>query len=120
MEQDYKVKAQIEDVVAKLACDYMGVSPKSILADVHAHSVLVTLHGIVPPVEIDYAKEGESRELVEKCYNGVFNISRKAFESALQNLLGQAVQSSMLNVNLESGDGVMVFNLEERSPVQER
>jgi len=120
MEQDDKLRTQIEDVVTKFANEYMGVKAKSIVADVHSRSVLVTLQGIIPPVERDYAKEGESRDLVEKCYNSVFDVSRKAFESALESILGQVVQSSMLRVSLESGDGIMVFNLEGTTPVQGR
>jgi uncharacterized protein YbcI len=98
----------------------MGVAPKTVVADVHSSSVLVTLQGIIPPVERDYAKEAESRELVERCYNSVFDVSKKSFESALENILGRTVKSSMLRVNLESGDGVMVFNIEERTTAQNR
>ena len=115
MEQDERLKQQVEEAVSKLAGDYMGVAPKTVVADIHSSSVLVTLQGIIPPIEKDYAKEAESRELVERCYNNVFDVSKKAFESALENILGQAVHSSMLRVNLDSGDGVMVFNIEERT-----
>jgi len=120
MEQEDKVKQQVEDAVAKFAGDYMGVVPKTVVADIHSRSVLVTLQGIVPPVEKDYAKEAESRELVEKCYNSVFDVSKKALESALEGILGKVVESSMLRVNLESGSGVMVFNLRERTQIPER
>lgn len=120
MEQEDKLKQQVEEAVARFAGDYMGVAPKTVVADVHSCSVLVTLRGIIPPVERDYAKEAESHELVEKCYESVFDVSKKAFESALENILGRAVQSSMLRVNLESGDGVMVFNIDERATAQER
>ena len=112
MEQEDKLKQRIEEAVAKLSCDCMGVTPKSVVADVHSRSVLVTLQGIIPPVERDCAKEPESRELVEKCYNSVFDVSKRTFESALENILGRAVRSSMLRVDLESGDGVMLFNIE--------
>jgi len=120
MEKEDKLKLKIKDAVAKFAGDYMGVAPKTVLVDIHSRSILVTLQGIIPPIEKDYAKEAESRELVDKCYNSVFDVSKKAFESALENILGRAVQSSMLRVNLDSGDGVMVFNIEERTTAQER
>jgi uncharacterized protein YbcI len=115
MEQDETLKQQVEEAVSKFAGDFMGVSPKGVVADIHTSSVLVTLRGIIPPIEKDYAKETESRELVEKCYNNVFDVSKKAFESVLENILRRAVHSSMLRVNLDSGDGVMVFNIEERT-----
>ena len=119
MEEDNDLKQQVEEAVATFAYDYMGVTPKSVVVDIHSRSVLATLQGIIPPVERDYAKGEESRELIEKCYNNVFDAAKKAFEAALENMLGQVIQSSMLRVNPESGDGVMIFNLADRSSVQE-
>ena len=120
MEEDSKLKQQVEQAVTRFACDYMGVTPKSVVADIHSCSVLATLQGIIPPVERDYVKGEESRELIEKCYNNVFDVSKKAFEAALESILGQVIQSSMLRVNLESGNGVMIFNLAEGLPGQEQ
>lgn len=120
MEQEDRLKQKVERAVSQFAGDCMGVAPKSIVVDIHEHSILVTLRGIIPPVERDYAKEGESRELIEKCYHSVFDVSKKAFENTLESILGQAIHSSMLNVNPESGDGVMVFNIKERAIAQER
>ena len=74
----------------------------------------------IHPVEKDYDKGEESRELIEKCYNNAFDVAKKALEAALENILGQVIESSMLRVNPESGDGVMIFNLADRSPGQEQ
>jgi len=121
MEENNNLKQQVEEAVATFAYDYMGVTPKSVVADIHSCSVLATLQGIIPPVERDYAEgEPEARDLLEKCYNNVFDVAKKAFEAALENILGQVIQSSMLTVNPESGNGVMIFNLADRSPVQEQ
>jgi uncharacterized protein YbcI len=121
MGREDSIKQQIEEAVATFAYDYMGVTPKSVVVDIHSHSVLTTLQGIIPPVEKAYAEdEPAGRDLLEKCYNNVFNVAKKAFESALENILGQVIQSSILTVNPESGDGVMIFNLADRSPVQEQ
>jgi len=119
MGEENSIKQQVEEVVATFAYDYMGVTPKSVVVDIHSRSVLATLHGIIPPAERDYAKGEESRELIEKCYNNVFDVAKKAFEAALEIILEQVIQSSMLRVNLESGTGVMIFNLADRSPAQE-
>ena len=121
MNEENSVKQQVEEAVATFAYDYMGVTPKSVVVDIHSYSVLATLQGIIPPAEKDYAEsEPEGRYLLEKCYNNVFDVAKKAFEVALQNILGQVIQSSMLRVNPESGTGVMIFNLAERSPAQEQ
>ena len=115
-----QLKQQVEEAVTTFACDYMGVKPKSVVADVHSCSIVATLQGIIPPVERDYAKGQESRELIEKCYNNVFDVSKKVFEKSLEDMLGKVIQSSMLRVNPESGDGVMLFNLADMSPLQVR
>ena len=115
MEKNNTLKQKVEKAVATYACDYLGIKPKSLVIDIHSCSVLATLQGIIPPVERDYAKGKQSRELIEKCYENVFDVSKKAFEVALENILGQVIQSSMLRVNPESGNGVIVFNLAERS-----
>lgn len=120
MNEENSIKQQVEEAVATFAYDYMGVTPKSVVVDIHSRSVLATLQGIIPPSERDYARGEESRELIEKCYNNVFDVAKKAFEAALENILGQVIQSSMLRVNPESGIGVMIFNLADRSPVQEQ
>lgn len=120
MEEDDKLKQQVEEAVTTFASDFMGVKPKSVVADIHSCSVLATLQGIIPPVERDYAKGQESRELIEKCYNNVFDVSKKTFESVLEKMLGKIILSSMLRVNPESGDGVMLFNLADRSSAPEQ
>jgi len=120
MEDNNKLKQQIEEAIARFARECMGITPRSVVADIHSCSLLATLQGIIPPAERDYAKGRESRELIEKCYHDVFDVSKKTFEKSLEDILGKVVQSSMLRVNPESGDGVMLFNLEEVSPVQER
>ena len=113
MEENNKLRQQVKEAVTTFARDFMGVNPKSVVADIHSSSVLATLQGILSPVERDYATGPESRELIEKCYNNVFDVSKKAFEAALEEILGKTILSSMLRVNPESGDGVMVFNLAE-------
>ena len=121
MDEENSVTQQVGKVVATFAYDFMGVTPKSVVVDIHSRNVLATLQGIIPLAEKDYAQsEPEGRYLLEKCYNNVFDVTKKAFEAALESILGQIIQSSMLTVNPESGDGVMIFNLADRSPVQEQ
>jgi len=121
MEEDNNLKRQVEGAVATFAYDYMGVTPKSVVVDIHSCSFLATLQGIIPPAEKDYAQgEPKGRDLLETCYNNAFDVAKKAFETALEDILGQVIESAMLRVNPESGDGVMIFNLADKSPVQEQ
>jgi len=121
MNGENSMKQQVEETIATFAYDYMGATPKSVVADIHSCSVIATLQSIIPPVEKDFANgDPEGCDLLEKCYNNVFDVAKKAFEAALENILGQVIQSSMLKIDPRSGNAVMIFNLEDRSPVQEQ
>lgn len=74
---------------------------------------------IIPRAEKDYAKEKRSRELLERFYSNVFDTTRRALEAALENILGQFIGSSMLRVNPESRDGVMIFTFADKSSLEE-
>ena len=121
MGKENSIKQQVEEAIATFAYDYMGTTPKSVVADIHSDSVIANLQGIVPPVEKDFANDDpEGRDLLEKCYNNVYDVAKKAFEAALENMLGQVIQSSMLRIDPKSGNGVMIFNFAGRIPMQEQ
>lgn len=121
MGKENSIKQQVEEAIATFAYDYIGVTPKSVVADIHSYSVIANLQGIVPPVEKDFANDDpEGRDLLEKCYNNVYDVAKKAFEAALENILGQAIQSSMLRIDPKSGHGVMIFNFANRLTMQEQ
>jgi uncharacterized protein YbcI len=121
MNEENGIKPQVEKAVTKFAKDYIGVTPKSVVVDIHAQSVLATLQGIIPPVEKDYANgEPEGGDLLEKCYSNAFDTTKKAFEAELENILGQVVESSMLRIDPRSGNAVMILNLTDESPAQKQ
>jgi len=78
MNGENSMKQQVEETIATFAYDYMGATPKSVAADIHSHSTLATLHGIIFPVEKDFANsEPKGRGLLEKCYNSLFMCLRQ-------------------------------------------
>ena len=92
MGKENSIKQQVEEAIATFAYDYMGTTPKSVVADIHSDSVTATLQGIVPPVEKDFDNDDpEGRDFLEKCYNNVYDVAKKAFEAALENMLGQVI-----------------------------
>ena len=111
MDTQQSLEQQVVKVVTKFTDEYLKMTPESVLVDVHPHCVLVTLQGIVPPVERDYAKGEQACELLEKCYSSAFSIIRRPLEKALGRILGQLIESSMLRVALDSGNCVIIFNL---------
>ena len=114
------LKEQVEKVVTKFTDEHMQVSPRSVVVDIHTDCVLATLQDMIPPAEKNCADGAQSRELLEKCYSNVFDNTKKGLERELGNILGQSVGNSMLTVDLQSGNGVMIFNFAGRASAQGR
>ena len=115
MGKENSLKLQVEQAVARYVDDYLQALPKSVSIDIHAADVVVTLQGIVPPVEKDFAQsDPERRALLERCYSDAFDTTKGQVEKMLENILDRAIQSSMLRIDPRSGNAVMVFNLSER------
>ena len=117
MDEDNSPKMQIEKVVTEFVNDYLQATPKSVSVDIHAADVVVTLQGIVPPVEKDLANSNpEGRALLEKCYSDAFDTTKGEVEQMLENILGRAIESSMLRIDPRSGNAVVIFNLADEPP----
>lgn len=116
MSEENSVKSQVEEAVGRFVGDYLKVTPKSVSTDIHAADIVVTLQGIVPPAEKDFAESApEKRALLEECYSKAFETTKGEVERMLEDILGRAVESSMLHIDPRSGNAVMVFNLADES-----
>jgi len=114
------LKKRVEKAVTKFADEYMQVSPRSVVVDIHTDCFLATLQDIIPPAEKNCAYGAHSRELVEKCYSNVFDNTKKALQKELEYILGQLIGNSIMTVDLQSGNGVMIFNFAGRASAQGR
>jgi len=115
MGEENSIKPQVEEVIAKFINDYLQTTPKSVSIDIHASDIIATLHGIIPPVEKDLANsDPEGRDLLEKCYSDTFDVSKGTVEQELGNILGRAIENSMLKIDPRSSNAVMIFNLANR------
>lgn len=112
MDEDKTVKQQIEDAVVRFVNDYLQVTPKSVSIDIHAGDIVAALRGVVPPVERDLAEGNpEGRALLEKCYSDTFDAAKECLEQMIGNILGRAIESSMLRIAPGPGSAVLIFSL---------
>jgi len=119
MKKEKSLKQQLRNAAAAFVGEYLRVTPKSILVDLHAADVVITLQGIVPPVEKDFAHgDVERRALLERCYGDAFDAAKTDFANTLETIMDRAVESSMLRIDLESGSGVMIVSLAGKPPVK--
>ena len=111
MELENQLQGQIAQVLIRFAEIHLRAKPRAALVDIHEHSILVTLEDILPPVERDYARDNEGYELLDKSYTRVFACMRRMAEIELELILGRRIKNSILRVDPESGNALLVFNL---------
>jgi len=115
MQQKEQLKRQIAQVLSRFAEIHLQVKPRAALVDIHERSIVVTLENIVPPVELDYARDNKGHELLDKSYTCVFACMRRMAEIELEQILDRRIKNSVLRVDTESGNALLVFNLADSS-----
>ena len=110
-EENNEFKRKISDFVRDYGNEQMGIRPKSISVDLHSQSVIVILEGVSHPAEINMAKEKFSRELIEKMYAELFNVSKPILQSKMERLLHRSVDRSFFAIEPLFGNAVIVFFL---------
>jgi uncharacterized protein YbcI len=110
MEQEKQLQGQIAQILMRFANVHLQVKPHTALVDIHEHSIVVTLENIVPPVERDYARDFHEHELLDKSYASVYACTRRMAEIELENLVNRNIINSIMRVDLESGNALLLFN----------
>jgi len=113
MEQEKQLQARVARVLMQFAEVHLRIKPRAALVDIHEHRIVVTLEDVVPPVERDYARDNRGHELLDKSYAGVFECTRQMAETELEQILGRTIKCSIMRVDPESGNALMVFSLAE-------
>ncbi len=104
-----ELSSGIAEVIRSYGVEQLGICPQSISVDIHNRSVIVTLEGVSHPAEVNLSRERLSREMVEKMYVEMFNISKPVLYLRLENVLGKTVERSFFAVESEYGDAVIVL-----------
>jgi uncharacterized protein YbcI len=112
-----RLKQQIVEAVTSFQKSQMSVNCESIAVDFHPDTLVVTLCGATCPAERDCARERRSRELLEKFYRELFHVIKPILESKIQEILGRRVRRSRLDIDPESGDGVVLLTLASEAHV---
>jgi uncharacterized protein YbcI len=108
---DYEaeLKKKISDLVREYGNEQMGIRPETVSVDIHRHSINVTLEGVSHPAEMNMAKEKLSREMIERMYSELFNVSKSALQSRIEKLLRKSIDRSFFAVETQFGNAVIVF-----------
>lgn len=108
-EYENELKRKISDLVREYGNEQMGIRPKTVSVDIHGHSINVTLEGVSHPAEMNMAQEKLSREMIEKMYTELFNVSKPVLQSRIERLIGKSIDRSIFAVEPQFGNAVIVF-----------
>ena len=109
MNQHDQLKQQIIEAVSSFQETQLAVTCKSIVVDLHADTLVVTLCGATSPAERDFARDRKARELLERFYGELFDVIKPILEAKIQEILRRQVRRSRLNIDPESGAGVILL-----------
>ncbi|MFA5239885.1 MAG: Na-translocating system protein MpsC family protein [Phycisphaerae bacterium] len=104
---------QIAEATTAFAKSNMPVTPDLVSVGIHPHCVIAALRAIIAPAEKNYAEKEKSCRLVEEFYDNIYNAEKKILETAVENILGRLIESSILWVEPKSGNGVIMFTFAE-------
>ncbi len=111
-----EIGKQLEDAVGEFVRSYMSVRPESILVDRHDTHLLITLCQVVSPSEREYAREVDSRTLLERLFAETFDVVKTELEIVVTEITGRAVLHSRISVDPAAGDAVLVLSLGKTEP----
>ncbi len=107
-EQD-QLKQQIVQAVSSFQRNQLAVTCESIAVDFHSDNLVVTLRGATCPAERDLARDKKARELLERFYSELFDVIKPILEAKIQEILRRQIRRSRLNIDPESGAGVILL-----------
>ena len=108
-----KSSSEMAQQMAAAACEFelqrTGHAPKSIAAVLVNDTLVVTLHGILSPVEMELAKDHADR--VKLFHRELFTNSCGPLRQRIEEITRVAVREAMSEVATETGTVVQVFLL---------
>jgi uncharacterized protein YbcI len=111
-----ELKSRIVNAVTAFERNQMSVTPESVTVELEERSLVVVMHGVTSEAERNYARNPESRELLDRFYRELFDATKAELESSIERILDKQVAGSSLSVDSESASAVLMFRL---SPPEE-
>ena len=120
MTKEDQLKRQIIKAVSSFQMTQLSVTCNSLTVDLHADTLVVTLCGATSLAERDFARDRRARELLEKFYHELFDVIKPILEAKIQEILGRQVRRSRMNIDPESGAGVILLTFAGEACAEEQ
>jgi len=115
------LRAQLTAVVTAFQRDQMSVTAESVFVDLHPGSLVITVRRSVSAAEQDCTRDKEGRDLLDRFYSHLYEVSKQILEKAIEAILGHPVTHSRVSVDAESANQVILvtFGGDHRAPLSE-
>jgi uncharacterized protein YbcI len=87
-----------------------GPAPRSVTVVLSDETLVITLHGVLSPAEVDLARSPEGAARVQEFHRALFGNSCGPLRQAIQTITGVAVREASADVTMASGTVVRVFS----------
>jgi uncharacterized protein YbcI len=101
---------QIAQAAREFEHQLTGQAPRSVTVVLSDEALVVTLHGVLSPVERDLAKNPAGAAQVQEFHRELFLNSCGPLRQAIERITGVAVREATTDVELATGTVVRVFS----------
>jgi uncharacterized protein YbcI len=108
-----QLEAEISREIIRFEKEVLGRGPTEVRTRIFEDIVFVRLKGVLTPAEHTLGKLEEGSTLLKELRFRLIQVSRPVLESTLQKLTGLRVQSLYTDVNLDTGERIIVFVLND-------
>ena len=108
-----QLEAEISREIIRIEKEVLGRGPTEVRTRIFEDIVFVRLKGVLTPAEHTLGKLEEGSTLLKELRFRLIQVSRPVLESTLQKLTGLRVQSLYTDVNLDTGERIIVFVLND-------
>jgi len=111
MDNATELKQAIVKIVTRFEQDQMRITPNLISVTLEPGLLVVTLRGVTSQAERQLAKQEDGRARLQELFRRLFDSVKVDLERSIENSLKQTVRRSRLDVDPESGSGILLFDL---------
>ena len=108
-----QLEAEISREIIRFEKEVLVRGPTEVRTRIFEDIVFVRLKGVLTPAEHTLGKLEEGSTLLKELRFRLIQVSRPVLESTLQKLTGLRVQSLYTDVNLDTGERIIVFVLND-------
>lgn len=108
-----QVEASLAKAIIQFEKEHLGRGPVEARVFIIEDMILVRLRGVLTPAEINLAQTADGQALVKQVRRQLLENSRALLEEIVHRVIGSRVAGLYTDINVETGERVIVFTMSE-------